>query len=150
VPSLSDFVVFSSARVPILIVECKVGKETSAANAASLRRNLVAHSLIPTAPYFMLAYPTAIFLWGENATIDALPAQTASAKPILKDYVPHLVDHTLSVVGEGLQIAVLSWLSDLAAGVRQPKRTSEPDMIVVTSGLYEKIRNGVVSSRLAL
>jgi hypothetical protein len=50
--------------------------------------------------------------------------------------------------GESLQLALVSWLGDLASAIRQPDPTSEADQMLVKSGLYDKIRFGEVKSEV--
>jgi hypothetical protein len=149
-PPRSDIIAYSMDHRPVLVVECKGGKGTSPENAALLRRNLLAHELIPDAPYFLLAFATAFFLWREKTPADELPDFSASARSVLREYLGELAEKAPATRGESLQLALVSWLGDLASAIRQPDPGSEADQMLVKSGVYEKIRRGEVKSEVAM
>jgi hypothetical protein len=149
-PALNDIAVLSSAGWPALIVECKGGNEVSAEGAARFRRNLLAHELVPDVPFYMLAYPNYLYLWKRESAPDSLPDFQAPSASILKDYAPRLSTHPSNVQGSSLELVMLSWLSDLAAGIRGPNPTFAAEQMLLDSGLYKIIRDGKVTSRLAL
>jgi hypothetical protein len=127
---------------PVLVVECRRAQDSSSQHAVRWRRNLVAHGLDSEVPYFLLAFPTGLFLWRANADIDAPPDFTAPAHGVLKRYLGPIADQPGGPLEEGLEIALYAWLSDLAHGVRQPEVLSEADQMLVTSGLLEKMTGG--------
>ena len=147
-PPRSDIIAYSTDHRPVLVVECKGGKETSPGNAARLRRNLLAHELIPDAPYFLLAFSTVFFLWRDKTPADQPPDFSASARSVLREYLGKLAEDAAATRGESLQLALVSWLGDLASAIRQPDPGSEADQMLVKSGLYEKIRSGEVKSEV--
>lgn len=150
-PSLADLTVFSADGQPVLIVECKTGKEPSAESAARFRHNLISHDLLPPGLAYLLAYPTKLFLWPENTLSSSdLPSQTASTQSIRRDYLSGIGDRRLLPGSGSLEIGMQSWLDDLVIGLRKPNPESEADQLLVKSGLYDRVRGGKVSSRLAL
>lgn len=146
----ADFVIETKDRRLILVVECKRAKTTSITHAARWRRNFVAHGLDSAVPYFLLAFPTEIFLWHANQDIDAPPDFTAPAKPVLKRYLGPIADQPGGPLEESLEIAFSTWLSDLANGIRQPDTNSEADQMLVVSGLLARIKDGVLRTQVAL
>jgi hypothetical protein len=144
-----DIVAYSADHRRVLVVECKGGKMTSPENAAQFRRNLMAHSAITPTPYFLLAFPTSLFLWKAETAPGELADFTAPAKPVLRSYLGSLVDREPGLQGQSIELAMLSWLGDLAAAIRKPDPKSEADQMVVKSGLYDKIRRGEVKSEVS-
>ena len=143
-----DIVIESPDRRRILIVECKRARDASSQQAVRWRRNFVAHGLDSEVPYFLLAFPTDLFLWRANANIEAPPDFTAPANGVLKRYLGPIADQPGGPLEESLEIAFSFWLSDLAHGVRQPDALSEADQMLVNSGLLEKIRGGVFKTQV--
>jgi hypothetical protein len=144
----AEIVIESPDRRRILVVECKRAQETSRQQAVRWRRNLVAHGLDSEVPYFLLAFPTGLFLWRANANIEAPPDFTAPAQGVLKWYLGPIADQPGGPLEESLEIAFAAWLSDLAHGVRQPDVLSEADQMLVTSGLLEKMKGGVFRAQV--
>ena len=139
--SLYNIFGYSRNRTPVLVVECIGGNEESLEDAARLRRNLLAHDLIPGAPYFLLAFGMRLFLWLEGAPAGQLPDFSASARSVLQNYLRKDAD---GVNRDILDLLVVSWLDELAIAIRQPDPNSAADRMLLESGLYEKIRFGRV------
>jgi hypothetical protein len=143
-PPTADIVLDSPLQRRVLVVECKLAKEASPEGAARLRRSLYAHRLAPEATFFMLALPTALYLWKKDSAPDALPDFASAAKPVLRDYLGKIADQAGGPRGESLELAISSWLSDLASRLRKPNSESDADQMLVASGLYEQMKDGVV------
>src|SRR5882757_1584765 len=143
-----DIVIESPDRRRILVVECKRAQDASSQQAVRWRRNFVTHGLDSEVPYFMLAFPTGLFLWRANANIGAPPDFTAPAQGVLKRYLGPIADQPGGPLEESLEIAFSTWLSDLAHGVRQPDSSSEADQMLVESGLLEKMRGGTFRTQV--
>lgn len=148
-PFLYDIVVETSDRSRVLVVECKRMKVSADVDAATLRRNLASHGVDLGAAFFMLALPANLFLWSPRSAMDALPAFRAAAKPVLKSYLGPLADQPSGPLPESLEIAVSTWLSDLAAGIREPDPASEPERMIVESGLLAAIKGGIVRTHVS-
>jgi hypothetical protein len=79
VRALADFWLKDPTDRAILAVEVKSLPRTTALDlerwASSLRRNLIAHSALPSTPYFLLlVVPATGFLWSNsNSSLDAAP-----------------------------------------------------------------------------
>ena len=144
----ADIVIESPDRRRILVVECKRAQDASKQQAVRWRRNFVAHGLDSEVPYFLLAFPTGLYLWRANANIEAPPDFTAPAQDVLKRYLGSIADQPGGPLEESLEIAFSTWLSDLAHGVRQPDALSEADQMLVTSGLFEKMKGGIFRAQV--
>jgi hypothetical protein len=138
-----DIAVFSKDRRPALIVEVKDGVMYSTAESAvGLRRSLMAHHLLPDAPFFMVATPIRFFLWRGDADPSAHPLYSASAEPVMESYGSRRANREVPHRGGALEIVLFFWLSDLTMGARTLPLGSELDRVLLDSGLYEQIRGG--------
>lgn len=144
-----DIVVEAPDHTRVLVVECKRMKLTSDTEAAQLRRSLMSLGRDLAAAYFMLALPTGIFLWKGDAAADASPQFSAAVKPVLQSYLGPVADRPGGPRSESLEIAVSSWLSDLASGIRKPDSHSEPERMIVQAGLFERLKGGVVKMHVS-
>jgi hypothetical protein len=139
---LADIAVFSRDYRITLVVEVKGQKHATDEWAAKLRRNLLAHDMIPPSQYFLLALPDHFYLWKENAEIDLAPADyKAGTKDVLQHYAAAVDLEGLSEFGLGL--LVTSWLEILTTS--QIAKEDAPELNwVFDSGLYDSIKDGSV------
>ena len=144
----ADITIETRDRRRVLVVECKRGKETSPLKAAQWRRNYLAHGIHLDVPYFLLAFPTTFFLWRASRDANAAPDFTAPAKSVLSRYLGKIADRPDGPLEESLEIALSTWLNDLATGIRQPEPGSEADQMLVQSGLLAQIKDGVVRTQV--
>lgn len=140
----ADILLESPTGRRVLLVECKAVIHSSPKSAAHLRRNLLFHSAGTSAAFFMLATPSALYLWNEEAQPDELPLFSSDSKQVLREYLGPLVDRSGGPRGESIERAIASWLSDLAGQLRKPEATSQADQMLIASGLYEQMKDGVV------
>jgi hypothetical protein len=47
-----------------------------------------------------------------------------------------------------MELAIASWLNDLANNVRKPDPSSEADQMLIRSGLYDQMKHGVVRTHV--
>jgi len=138
----ADIIVESHYRRPILMVKCRGAQGTSNQYATRWRQNLIEHGLDPEVPYFLLAFPTRLFLWRANANIEAPPDFAAPAQDVLRRYLGPIADLP-GGPRQSLELVFHFWLDDLAQELRQPDPLSEAEQMLVTSGLLEKIKGGL-------
>jgi hypothetical protein len=143
-----DIVVEAPDRTRVLVVECKRTKESSDVGATKWRRNLQVHGLNVDSEFFLLAFPTKLFLWKAGTPAHANPDFSAPSMPVLKRYLGRVADQPRAPLPESLEIAFSTWLSDLANGVRKPDASSEPERMLVQSGLLERIKGGRVRTQV--
>jgi hypothetical protein len=144
-PAPADIVVYAPDRRPVLAVEIKETRHASAKEATALRRGLFAHGLLPDSTFYLIVYPTSLFLWRRQTPADGPPDYVASTRPGLEDTdlnVSH--EHDGHLRKGGLQLLIFGWLSVLANDLRAADPTSEPEKILIDSGVYEQLRHGEV------
>jgi len=116
----ANIIIESTSWRPILIVVCRTTQDTSSQYATRFRQNLVAHGLDLDLPYFLLAFPTRLFLWRANANIEAPPDFTASTQAVLKPYMGRFADRPGGPCEESLEIALTVWLTIWLMVFRNP------------------------------
>ena len=142
-----DFAVYSADRQLQLVVEVKSTPKTDLAWAMKMRRNLLQHQVLPTAPYFLLALPDHLYLWasgGEDVTRQ--PDFQADTRDVLQRYMPPGAGSAQQILsGPALEWLIGSWLNDLTQGVPDPSDALHPETDWLrASGLPERVRTGVV------
>ena len=144
-----DIVVEAPDGARVLVVECKRAKESSNEGAVRWRRSFQANGPSLPSEFFLLAFPTRFFLWKADRLPDAFPDFSAPSKPVLKRYIRRVADQPGGPSSESLEIAVSTWLNDLASGTRPPDPSSEPEQLVVQSGLLKRIKGGTVRTQVS-
>lgn len=135
-----DIVVFSPDGRIQLVVEVKNHTGASEEWATHFRRNLVAHSVLPEAEYFLLALPDNLFLWRSGEAAPAYRVPTAEA----------LEPFRVAGSGEaGLEMAVNAWLNVLTSPHVGEEEVERRYGWLVHSGLYQRIRGGDVAYQAA-
>lgn len=143
----ADVAVYSRDKKLQLVVEVQK-KPRDGSNlkkwAATVHRNLLAHSGIPTSPYFLLAVlPDRFYLWksSDRSRADALPDYEIKAEKALKPYLDQLSFVSDRASEYDLETVVASWLKDLV-------ESSPADRASLKwfndSGLSDAIKNGSV------
>ncbi len=140
----ADVIVYSPQRCRVLMVECRGGKKASSQDAARYRRNLLAHHLTSRDSYYLLVFPNALYLWPQGSPPDIEPEFHADMKSALAPYLGRLVDQPGGPRKDSLKLAVFSWLNDLASGLRKLDQQSDSGRMLLSSGLYKRLKGGVV------
>lgn len=144
-PALADIVVYAPDSHLVLAVEIKEAKQTSATEAAALRRSLLAHGLLPDSAFFLLVYPSTLFLWRRETPAADPPDYIASTLSVMIDPERGVAaDDRARLRKGGLQLRVFAWLSVLASDLRRADPKSEPEKMLIDSGVYERLRHGEV------
>jgi hypothetical protein len=130
-----------------LVVETKSRLHTSPGWATRMRRNLLAHGIMPKSEYFMLAMPDNLYLWRETRADGEIggPDFVIDAEPLFKRYLDAAIVDTATLSEKSLEILVGSWIRDLMArGI--PEDCPEPQRgMLASSGLIEAIKGGYVA-----
>ena len=133
-----------------LAVEIKSKTGASAEWVTQLRRNLLAHSFMPPAPFFLLVLPDYSYLWTDASAVNALagPAFRVSTSEILAPYLKSdLSLNGLSVYGLGL--LTTSWLNDLVRTDPQRGSADAKPQWLLDSGLHGAISGDSVELEAA-
>lgn len=141
----ADVAAYSPDRKLQLVVEVASNtvEPASARNQAlKIHRNLLAHSGIPPAPYFLLyLHPGHFYLWMNSHAQE--PAYAIDDENLLKPYLNPAVSPDSSLSYQ-LESAVARWLEDVAHA-KQPLAHW-----LVESGLDDVLRNSSIAMQSAL
>lgn len=146
----TDILVRDSQGNPIAAVEIKNRRPLTPEAAITLRRNLIAHGLLPAAPYFMVVSQDIGYLWleraGDSANPLAPPRLAFPMSPVIDRY---LLERDLgeSIGGAGLELLVLQWLLDLSS--LPQSAASEPEQALDATGLLDALRGATVEAEAA-
>lgn len=155
----SDIAVYAPDGTLQLVVEVKNRPGASSDWAARMLRNMVAHTAIPNAPYFMLALPDAFYLWEIRGPLSQDPRIIESGfKPdhkidatrALGSYLDGSPSQLTDISEQGLELLVASWLTDLLNSDLAREKV-DPDLYwFFDSGLYEAIHRGFLATEAVL
>lgn len=144
----SDIAVFDRNGQLALIVEVKNKRGTSREWAASMRRNMYAHGLLPNAPFFLLALPDRFYLWEGVVTSNEPvgPTLQIDPAPFLHPYYERGGLSAKDVTGKSFELIVTAWLNQILNAENRETLKDSNQQWVVTSGLFD----GLVGGRLEL
>lgn len=140
----ADITVYDKHGKLALIAEVKNKRGTSKAWAANMRRNMYAHNLMPSAPFFLLALPDSFYLWKDAPdTLEMVePTQQIDPSDFLQPYFEKSGVSPANVTGKSFELIVVSWLNQIL-------RTNNPKDIqtykqewLLDSGLFDASTGG--------
>lgn len=145
-----DLVVNNRDGKPTLIVEVKSKINTSSEWVAKLRHNILAHGMLPSVPYFLIAFPDKFYLWINNSEVNQLevkePDYIVDASSIIQPYYEQSVIADNQITEESLEIIIISWLEEL---IHTPQLTTKDLQQVqkwlIDSGLYDALVGGKIN-----
>ncbi len=98
-----------------LVVAVKNRPGASAEWVIRMRRNLLVHSVIPYAPYFLLVLPDFFYLWTDATSASDLapPHYQMKATDVLSPYFDQSTQSLNDLSEYSLELLVTSWLENL-------------------------------------
>jgi hypothetical protein len=144
-----DLLVNNRSGQPTLIVEVKSKIGTFSAWVAKLRRNILAHGIVPSTPYFLIAFPDKFYLWKHN-TKDNLsderePDYIIDASPILQPYFQEIGIQDNQIRESSLEIIIASWLNEIMYSEKTIEKIKTSQGWLINSGLYSALTGGKVN-----
>jgi hypothetical protein len=143
----ADVAVYDSDGNLQLVVEIKKKLSATLEWVTQMRQNLLIHSLVPNAPYFLLALPDFFYLWKNSSSINELasPDYKIETTEILGPYVKRSNLSLTEMSQYGLEFVVNVWLEDLVNS-ELTRDTADPALqALFDSGLYPAIKNGSIA-----
>lgn len=142
-----DFSVVDHNNQLVLVVEVKRKTNASPDWAAKFRRNLLAHGILPRAPYFLLAFPDLFYLWNEvdsHLELNQLsqPTYSIDAQPILQPYFERAGVTADTISAQSLELVIASWLSEIMHTGQVPYGVDTSQHWIVDSGLQDALSGG--------
>lgn len=126
----------------VAVVELKNPRNLTGEAARLYRREMIIHGVLPQTPFFLLLSQDIGYLWKDARpdTPDAPPTVAFSMGNVIERYLTVPPGHRLIRVE--LEIIVVQWLGDLAAGLELP--AEEPDKTLAAVGFIDAIRGASV------
>jgi hypothetical protein len=110
-----DLVAYDRDGRVVLLAETKSRRGTSEGWATRLRRNMLAHGLLPWAKYFLMATPERMYPWKQEHHNPAEPPEfTIDAAKVFLSYFQKLRQEPSEIGPEAFELLVLTWLTDVA------------------------------------
>ena len=143
----ADIAVYGPDGQLQLVVEIKNRPGASAEWATRLRHNLLNHSFIPRAPYFLLALPDFFYLWTDAMSASSLakPDYKIKATKILAPYLNQLPWSLNDLSRYSFEMIMTSWLERIVHTDLQIDEAGPNLQWLFDSGLYEAISHGSVA-----
>ncbi len=140
----TDLAVFNSREQLIAVAEVRNRRGTSAAWAAMLRRNILAHRGFPNVQFFVLVTPERLFVWKDAGVEPELvePDFDIDARPVFAPYFDGTQVDPQTVSRPAFELVVATWLGDLILPVGQRGESVGSDGWLVESGFLNAVRNG--------
>lgn len=146
-----DFMFYTPDNKLLLAAEVKATRNEDVRSAARLRRNLIAHGVVPDTPYFLLVHPKHFYLWRSSpALLEAPPDFIGSTKQALQPYLGRFSQDTSRLSESSLELAVKAWLYDVASRPLMAEVVAEDADVLEISGLANQLRHGTMLYSQAL
>ncbi len=145
----SDILVFDQNDRPILAIEAKTKLDASVEWAMRLRRNILAHGLLPKTEFFLIATPNRFFIW-KNSGMDSLlsePTRTIESSSFLSSYFMQTGVTPEEISGSSFELIINSWLAELMySGVKAHQARGSYQWIA-DLGLQDALAGGHLDQR---
>lgn len=146
-PIEADIVVDVPGRGRVLVVEVTWFSEPSIEKVIE-HRDIRAPFWSTHFEYFMLVLRGEVYIWRRNTPPESPPDFSAPIQEVWNRYLGELAERPETLRSTVMQIAISSWLHDLANGVWPPDPESEADQMLLGSGLHELMKHGVVDTHV--
>jgi len=144
-----DLIAYGSEGQPLLLVEVKGQRQTSATWAARFRQNLMEAGALPRAPFFMIATPERMYFWRRDERDQASrePQFSVDAVSELTPYFEKLRQSPEKVSRSALQLILFTWLVDLSQPSGQARARQDPLLQwLSSSGLLDALGGARIES----
>lgn len=141
-----DIIAYDPDGHVVLLAEAKSRRGTSEMWAAKLRRNMLAHGVLPRASYFLIATPERMYGWQqENHPLnDAPPQFTVDSRKALAPYFRKLSQDPSNVSPNAFELLVLTWLTDISRSAEERADVDPSLKSLSESGLLASLRRAQI------
>jgi len=144
---IADLIAYNFAGQITLIVEAKSRVDTSRSWATRMRRNMLAHGVVPNSRFFLLALPDRLYLWKDAGNLPELvePTYEIDATPFFQPYIERarLAPDQLNV--QSFEVIVTSWLNELIQSGISTNVPATQRQLLQESGLLDALKGGSVA-----
>ena len=147
----ADMAIYDKTGQLVLVVEAKNKLDTSSIWAAKMRRNILAHGLMPNARFFLLALPDRFYLWKDAGIVPEIvpPDYEIDPSPFLRSHYNGTDISLSSLTGESFELVISSWLNKLLQTDILPPELQAQDWLI-ESDLFEAIKLGHLAAQVAV
>jgi hypothetical protein len=141
-----DFIAYDADGKVVLLAEAKSRRDTSESWAAKLRRNMLAHGILPKSEFFLIATPKRMYGWRQQnlLPIDAPPHFTVDAQQALQPYFTKLKQDPDKIGPRAFELLILTWLTDIAR-LNEDQLKSDPSLAsLIESGLLSSLQEAAI------
>jgi hypothetical protein len=141
---IADLAVYNRDGELALVVEVKKKFNASREWATRLRRNILAHGVVPQAKFFLLALPDRFYLWkaGDPADDVGEPEYVIDPAPILQPYFDRLGISAEELSGQSFELLIALWLNEVMHSGQGRVDLDSLQSWLYESGLHDELVSG--------
>lgn len=141
--SRADLTLYDSSGRLTAAAEIKNKLGTSSEWAAKTRRNLLAHSGISGADFFLLVTPDRLYVWKEAGAnpVETPPTHEADAEPIFAPYFKSAGIGPDQVSSHAFELVVTTWIGDIIRSSELEEENVGHESWFAKSGFRSAIKN---------
>ncbi len=141
-----DFIAYDPEGQIVLLAEAKNRHGTSDSWAAKLRRNMLAHGVLPKSQFFVIATPERIYGWKQDnsSPMDMLPQFTVDATRALQPYYARLNQKSVDISPRAFELLILTWLTDIARSTLDQPEIDPSLASLAESGLLSSLQKAEI------
>jgi len=141
------------AGVEVAVVNSGIANRggTSEEWAAKLRRNMLAHRVLPKSQYFLIVTPERIYGWIEETlpASDALPQFTIDSQEVLGPYFSKFGQNPAEISPVGFELLVHTWLIDISRSAGSSAENDPSLRLLAESGLLASLKKADIQMNSA-
>ncbi|NJO83103.1 MAG: hypothetical protein HC828_09970 [Blastochloris sp.] len=144
---IADLVAYNIDGQITLIVEVKSRTDTSRSWATRMRRNILAHGVVPNSRFLLLALPDRFYLWKDAGNTPELiePTYEIDATPFFQPYYERVNISPDQLSSQSFELIVTSWLNQLIQSGIPANVPESQRQLLQESGLLEALKGGTVT-----
>ena len=146
----SDIIVYNQRELPVLAIEVKTKVDATVEWAIRLRRNFMAHGILPATDYFFIATPSRFFIWrNSGADLERIsPILVINAQPLLASYFEQINVPPEEISGSSFELIIRSWLAELIYAKLPNNQIDESIIWIVDIGLQDALEGGYLGEEV--
>jgi hypothetical protein len=144
---IADLVAYSPDGEIALIAEVKSRTDTSRSWATRMRRNMLAHDVVPNSRFLLLALPDRLYLWKDISNTPELiePTYELDATPFFQPYYERANISPDHLSGQSFELIVTSWLNELIQSGVPANVPEQQRRLFQESGLLDALKGAIVA-----
>jgi hypothetical protein len=145
--SMADLVAYNVDGQVTLVAEAKSKTDTSREWAIRMRRNMLAHGLLPNSPFFLLALPDKLYLWKDVGNIPELvePTYEIDGTAFFQPYYKRAGIQVERLNNQSFELIVTSWLNEVIQSGLPQEIPAKYRQQFQESGLLEALKGGTIA-----